>query len=319
LQEKNLKKKITENLEKYPDGSNADAYVSCALCGLRSGDLSTHVSHIHGLKIKEYTTQYGSTKSKNNIDRMKGEKNPFFNHGGTLSPFSKNFIHYESTCRISALATSAAANRRKNNNADTTLEYYTSRGFSKEESQKLLSERQTTFTLEKCIKKHGSEEGTRRFKERQTKWQNTLNSKSIEEKASINSKKACYGFSSLWSEDPEHLKINGYFYIISFENNIKIGITSKDKIEKRYSGINKVSNLVHNLFTKVDNIRHAFQIEQILLNEFRSNISREKNSFFEKFGRYEIISDVTVSKIIEKANLYISDRNLTEITFKSLK
>jgi len=77
LQEKNLKKKITENLEKYPDGSNADAYVSCALCGLRSGDLSTHVSHIHGLKIKEYTTQYGSTKSKNNIDRMKGEKNPF--------------------------------------------------------------------------------------------------------------------------------------------------------------------------------------------------------------------------------------------------
>ncbi len=316
--EKILKKKIEENLKKYPDGSDKDDYVECSLCGLRSGDLSLHVFYRHGLKIKEYVEQFGSTKSKNNIKRLTGENNHFFNHGGTLSPFSKNYKYYKSDEDITNLATKAAKSRKKNNNSDTSLEYYTSRGFSEEVSKSLLAERQTTFSLEKCINKYGLEEGTKIFEERQIKWQNTLNSKSVEEKSWVNSKKASFGFSSLWKEDSEQLKCDGYFYVISFDNNIKIGITSKDKIEKRYSGINKVSGLTYNLFMKVTNIRHAFQIEQILLNEFRSNVTRDKNLFFKKFGRYEILSDLDVNLIVEKAKLYIFDKTLAETTFKLL-
>ena len=52
----------------------------------------------------------------------------------------------------------------------TTLEFYINNGYSKEDSEKLRSERQRTFTLEKCITKHGEEEGRRIYKERQDKW-----------------------------------------------------------------------------------------------------------------------------------------------------
>jgi len=52
----------------------------------------------------------------------------------------------------------------------TNIEYYIDKGFSIEESEKLLKERQTTFTLEKCIIKNGIEKGTEIFNNRQDKW-----------------------------------------------------------------------------------------------------------------------------------------------------
>lgn len=68
---------------------------------------------------------------------------------------------------------------------NTTLDYYRSRGLTTEEAFLALKERQATFTLEKCIHKYGPEEGIRRFKERNEKWQKTLNSKTDEEKKQI--------------------------------------------------------------------------------------------------------------------------------------
>jgi hypothetical protein len=68
---------------------------------------------------------------------------------------------------------------------NTTLEYYESKGLTTEEAFFALKERQATFTLEKCIHKYGLEEGIRRFKERNEKWQKTLNSKTDEEKKII--------------------------------------------------------------------------------------------------------------------------------------
>lgn len=59
--------------------------------------------------------------------------------------------------------------------------YWLKQGYSEEESKKLVSERQRTFTLEKCLQRYGEIEGKRIFNERQIKWQKTLNSKSKEE------------------------------------------------------------------------------------------------------------------------------------------
>ena len=52
----------------------------------------------------------------------------------------------------------------------TQLKYWIKKGYNEEEAKKKLSERQTTFTLEKCIKKYGDEEGLKIFNERQEKW-----------------------------------------------------------------------------------------------------------------------------------------------------
>jgi hypothetical protein len=56
----------------------------------------------------------------------------------------------------------------------TNIEYYLKRGFDKEEGEKLLKERQTTFSLEICIEKYGDEIGEKIWIDRQEKWQNSL-------------------------------------------------------------------------------------------------------------------------------------------------
>lgn len=48
--------------------------------------------------------------------------------------------------------------------------YYTKKGHTEEEAKVLISERQRTFTLEKCIEKHGEEQGRIIWQERQEKW-----------------------------------------------------------------------------------------------------------------------------------------------------
>jgi hypothetical protein len=80
-----------------------------------------------------------------------------------------------------------ASERKKSRN--TCVEYYLERGLSVEEAELARSQRQETFSLEKCILKLGEVEGTRVWRERQEKWQSTINAKSDEELADINSRK----------------------------------------------------------------------------------------------------------------------------------
>lgn len=54
------------------------------------------------------------------------------------------------------------------------LEYWLNKEYTLEEAKILVCESQTTFSLEKCIKKHGNEEGLRIFNERQYKWKKSL-------------------------------------------------------------------------------------------------------------------------------------------------
>lgn len=50
------------------------------------------------------------------------------------------------------------------------LNYWIKKGYSEDEARYLISDRQRTFTLEKCIEKYGEEEGIRVYNERQVKW-----------------------------------------------------------------------------------------------------------------------------------------------------
>ena len=59
-------------------------------------------------------------------------------------------------------------------NHSNTLEYYISRGHTKEEAKVLLANRQRTFSLDKCIEKYGDENGKRIFENRQAKWLKSL-------------------------------------------------------------------------------------------------------------------------------------------------
>ena len=59
-------------------------------------------------------------------------------------------------------------------NTSTCIEYWLSKGYSEEEAKELLRNRQSTFTLEKCINKYGKEEGEKIFNNRQKRWINSL-------------------------------------------------------------------------------------------------------------------------------------------------
>lgn len=59
-------------------------------------------------------------------------------------------------------------------NTSTCKEYWVARGYSEEEAVQKIKERQIPFTLENCIKRHGVELGTKLFKDRQRRWQNSL-------------------------------------------------------------------------------------------------------------------------------------------------
>jgi len=53
---------------------------------------------------------------------------------------------------------------------NVNIEYYLDKGFSIFDSKNMLKERQSTFTLEKCIIKHGLKKGTEIYNNRQKEW-----------------------------------------------------------------------------------------------------------------------------------------------------
>jgi hypothetical protein len=79
------------------------------------------------------------------------------------------------------------SSRIKNAVKRTNLEYYFNQGMSVEEAKIALYNRQCTFSLEKCIKKYGEDEGKKRFQERQEKWIKSLKIHFIKEDINNNS------------------------------------------------------------------------------------------------------------------------------------
>ena len=212
-------KTIYYNHRHFPDGSD---YVECKECGFRAKQVSQHVVKKHGMSIDEYCNKHNCLVSELTCKTLHdtlsanirkacadgkcgfkvGGENPSHSEevkSGRRSIFSMNYHGYdgltdeEKRKRISEASNNVAKKRDDNCNSTTTIEYYLKRGYSKTEAKKMLKERQSTFTLEKCKKKYGDVDGERIYNERQQKWQDTLKSKPIEEIERINKAKMCDG------------------------------------------------------------------------------------------------------------------------------
>lgn len=150
----------------FPDDSDPRDYLECPETGYRARELTSFVLKIMKRDPQEYKTLHNLTTLKcvNECERVKGDKNPAYQHGGRLSPFSKNFL--KGNC-VGETVTKAQKTRTSNNNDATRLEYYTSRGMSEEDARVALSQRQTTFSKEKCIQRYGEVEGLKVWERRQ--------------------------------------------------------------------------------------------------------------------------------------------------------
>lgn len=113
-------------------------------------------------------------------EKIKGEKNP--NHKSkttelerkSRSPFSKEFIKYKDIDNVEEYISEFAKEAIKDRVHPTTKEYYLNKGYSNEDSEKMLSNRQSTFSKDICVDKYGEEEGLRIWVDRQERWQKSL-------------------------------------------------------------------------------------------------------------------------------------------------
>jgi len=183
-------------------------YVICKWCGGKVKRIyGTHIKNHHpGKTVNDYKKEFpGSLLTCNNdkqatsknagqhmksdkyrkmaSDAVKGEKNP--NHRSKTtedirkerSPFSVSFYTKKGIDTDSAkeevkkFAKKALCNRI----TDTQLKYWINKcNGNITEAKKMYSERQSTFTLKKCILRYGRKDGETIFYKRQTEWKNKV-------------------------------------------------------------------------------------------------------------------------------------------------
>lgn len=155
--------------------------IKCEMCHTSHKQLASHLHNKHKISVPQYLEQFPNAKtvcettSQKYRERLAGENNPWFNHGGTLSSFSRKNKKYANMSEEDKdvvikraiddyIKTTLAENRPMN------VQYWINRGLSEEEAAAVVSKRQSTFSLAKCIEKHGEEEGKAKWAARQEKW-----------------------------------------------------------------------------------------------------------------------------------------------------
>lgn len=191
--ENHLKKKYGYPLSHYlVDVKLAPSkdYILCRECSLYIKVVASHIKSSHNMSVDEYKSKhddaplYSASTILSFSNNMKGVKNP--NHKSkttieqrqSISPnsivfYEKKYPDLSHTEHLAML--SAHANKITDNRVTATqLEYYLRDGISVEDAKAQLSIRQSTFSLDKCIEKHGEQAGRLVHQKRQQKWQDTL-------------------------------------------------------------------------------------------------------------------------------------------------
>jgi hypothetical protein len=133
--------------------------------------------------------------------RRPNNVNYYLNKGYTLE--ESQFLVKQRQSK-GGLARSNLSDNDKRKLTPRCIEFWLAKGFLYDDAQIKLSEHQATFTKVKCIKQYGEIEGIKIWQERQKKWQDTINSKSEEEKKAINEKKNYWNSKS--EEDQTDIK-----------------------------------------------------------------------------------------------------------------
>jgi len=179
---------------------------------------------------------------------------------------------------------------------NTKIEFYLAKGYSLEEAKIKLSERQTTFTLEKQINKLGPIQGYISWYNRQEKWQNTLNSKSEEEKREINKKKVVTKERYLQNHTLEEWEEVCRKKLISIDNFIrKYG---EDEGRKRYEEWKKPKNILSYSKESIEFLKPIYNF--LIKNKFSDKdiYWKEKEYFlYDKDKNKRKFYDFTIPKL----------------------
>lgn len=188
----NTQKKINKGTANY----------ECKICNSyfeKIDSLSRHIQEFHNdVSLEDYYKTYIMKDGAPNGQCLQcGNKLKFISIAKGYQKFCHNsscnvLWHNKNSNRLIQSSKGIKLARSSGNSIPTQLGYWLKKGFSEEEAKEKLKERQNTNSLEKFIERYGEVEGPKKWRERQQKWQTTLNSKPDEEKSRINKAKA-YG------------------------------------------------------------------------------------------------------------------------------
>lgn len=174
------------------------------------------------------------------------------------------------------------------------IEYYLERGISEAEAIELIKERQSIGRLDKFIERYGGEEGNKRWKERQVKWQKTLNEKPEDERREINlSKNSVYAYKKQGLSNEEiseklansNIRLSKKLYV-SEEELIKAIETDKER-GKIWDGmlgrdVVRFYTLSQFLLLDIDEPEQWLQ-SHIRITEIDNEVFQNKDGFYSNF------------------------------------
>jgi hypothetical protein len=168
-------------------------HITCPVCKQKVKQITVQHARSHGYnttKEMQEDLDMQTITCETVKDKVRGENNPGFNHGGKFSKFSKNFIHgYDKEWHEEQ---SKKHSKFRNENKElfkTNIEYWLEQtNGSQEEAERLYKEFQIR-DLAYFINKYGEKEGNIRYKQKIEKWIKTLDEKPLQEKMDINSRK----------------------------------------------------------------------------------------------------------------------------------
>lgn len=176
--------------------------IICKICGKQSTRIYGAHLKSHGLTSDEYLKLYPGSKLYTESDnkkttinsgkhmreekykkmfseKIKGENNPNSKSKTTeeerrkRSPFSKDFVGYKDEKEAIEFQQKIKKSIKPEQRIKK-IEYWVKKGYSEEESRLIISDKQKTFSLKKCIEKYGEEKGKEIWLKRQEKWQKSL-------------------------------------------------------------------------------------------------------------------------------------------------
>jgi hypothetical protein len=201
-------------------------YVICMICERATSNVTgAHLRNHHGWTAEKYKSQFPgvSVIASNVLDRItegskkagakmreaphrdrlskmsSGENNPMHRSKTTekerksISPFSPDFYLKKNQELTMDEAKILAEKKISEQRIVSWVKegYWIKKGFSQEEAKKIISEKQSTFSLIKCIEKYGEIKGREKWLARQEKWSKNY-------KKSNYSKKSQKLFSSIY-------------------------------------------------------------------------------------------------------------------------
>ena len=130
---------------------------------------------------------YTEEEAKHQVSIRRPNNIHYYINKGYSEEDAKNLVHQRQA--KGGEKRKAMTDKEKRTLSPRCLEFWIAKGLTPNEAQKELSDFQKHFSKKICIEKYGELEGEKIWKERQDKWQATLNSKTPDEIKEINIKK----------------------------------------------------------------------------------------------------------------------------------